>query len=207
MAHDLHAQGQSTFFKLPRELRDAIYAYYTYEPEGYRYEFRTARSGAWHLSIGKCIDSSIKTTCKRTYEEIEGARLQVNTIHFYPDNYGSDAALDMSSNVLRLLRLVDYFNLAKRHILFLCAVRIQVAMNKSYEVANLARPLNPLPQCPLLRYWAASALPDWLPDLFRESVRGDGGRVRYKGILMVDSERELYNVGADTEKTLKRWIE
>jgi len=39
MAHDLHAQGQSPFFELPRELCDAIYACYTYEPIGYRYEF------------------------------------------------------------------------------------------------------------------------------------------------------------------------
>jgi len=34
-------------------------------------------------------------------------------------------------------------------------------------------------------------LPDGLSDLFRETVKGDGGRIRYKGLLKADWEREL----------------
>ena len=45
----------------------------------------------------------------------------MNTIHFYSGNYDSNAALGMPSSALRFLRLFDYFDLAKWHMLFLCA--------------------------------------------------------------------------------------
>ena len=86
------------------------------------------------------------------------------------------------------------------------AVRMQVAMNKSYEAQNLPLPLGLFPKCQEFRYWAPSTLPAWLPDLFRETVRGGGGRIRYKGRLMADWERELDVVVVDTEKTLEKWM-
>jgi hypothetical protein len=115
---DPHSQERSPFFKLSRKLRDEIYAYYTYEPEGYRYVFRGSGPGELRLSIGTPIYLPLKTTCKKIANELGGIALQPNTIHFFPSDRVSDSV--MRSDALQLKRLSEYANVTKWRMLFLC---------------------------------------------------------------------------------------
>ena len=71
-------QHQSLLFRLPRELRDEIYYYYS-QANGYYYD---STSGTLRMDGGECIDLSLQYTCKRTAAEMQGIALGINTITF-----------------------------------------------------------------------------------------------------------------------------
>ncbi|KAI4704300.1 hypothetical protein J4E81_001366 [Alternaria sp. BMP 2799] len=71
-------QHQSLLFRLPRELRDEIYHYYS-QANGYYYD---TTSGILRLDGGECIDLSLQYTCKRTAAEMQGIALGINKITF-----------------------------------------------------------------------------------------------------------------------------
>ncbi|KAI4672806.1 uncharacterized protein J4E78_001309 [Alternaria triticimaculans] len=71
-------QHQSLLFRLPRELRDEIYHYYS-QATGYYYD---STSGKLRMDGGECIDLSLQYACKRTLAEMRGIALEINTITF-----------------------------------------------------------------------------------------------------------------------------
>ncbi|KAI4669564.1 uncharacterized protein J4E79_001609 [Alternaria viburni] len=71
-------QHQSLLFRLPRELRDEIYYYYS-QANGYYYD---STSGTLRMDGGECIDLSLQYTCKRTAAEMQGIALGINTMTF-----------------------------------------------------------------------------------------------------------------------------
>jgi hypothetical protein len=74
-------QLNSPFFRLPRELRDEVYAYYVSEEGGYVQEPTTRKLRTFH---GKAIDLALNLTCKRIALEIDGFGLRMNAITFRP---------------------------------------------------------------------------------------------------------------------------
>ncbi|KAI4615132.1 hypothetical protein J4E83_006856 [Alternaria metachromatica] len=71
-------QHQSLLFRLPRELRDEIYHYYS-QANGYYYD---STSGTLRMDGGESIDLSLQYTCKRTAAEMQGIALGINKITF-----------------------------------------------------------------------------------------------------------------------------
>jgi hypothetical protein len=116
---DQHSQQQSPLFNIPCELRDETYAHYTYEPDGYRHTFQDSGPGELRLSTGAPIDLPLKATCKNITDEMSGVALQTNAIHFHQSDRTSK--FSMPSDALRLKRLVEYVNVTKWRMLFLCA--------------------------------------------------------------------------------------
>jgi hypothetical protein len=70
-------QHQSPLFRIPRELRDEIYAYYAYDEEGLAYDYPTKR-----LKYASGRDFDLSFTCRIAAGELKGLILQVNTITF-----------------------------------------------------------------------------------------------------------------------------
>ena len=71
-------QHQSLLFRLPRELRDEIYHYYS-QANGYYYD---TTSETLRMDGGESIDLSLQYTCKRTAAEMQGIALGINKITF-----------------------------------------------------------------------------------------------------------------------------
>ena len=69
----------SPLFRIPRELRDEIYAYYAHEDDGLLYNYA---SRSLRFVNGRELDLSV--TCKAIAEEMRGVSLQVNTVTFVP---------------------------------------------------------------------------------------------------------------------------
>jgi hypothetical protein len=116
---DQHPQEQSLLFRLPRELRDEIYAHCTYEPEGYHHVYQESGPGELLKSNREPIDLSLKATCKKIAQELESIALTTNAVHSYPNDSHSDYLI--SSRALRFQRLDEYINVTKWRMLFLCA--------------------------------------------------------------------------------------
>ena len=79
------------FMNLPREMRDEIYKYCFYEPEGYKLSLSSSSkfSGSYPklvTSAGASIDLSLRLTNRCIAAETRGLPLMLNTIHFYPFN-------------------------------------------------------------------------------------------------------------------------
>ena len=72
-------QHMSPLFRIPRELRDEIYAYYAHEDDGLLYNYA---SRSLRFVNGRELDLSV--TCKAIAEEMRGVSLQVNTVTFVP---------------------------------------------------------------------------------------------------------------------------
>jgi len=72
-------QRKSPLFRLPRELRDEIYAHYSHEDDGLLYDF-PSRSLRFVNERGL----ELSYTCKAIAEEMRGVSLQVNTVTFAP---------------------------------------------------------------------------------------------------------------------------
>jgi hypothetical protein len=70
---------QSHLFRLPRELRDAIYHHYLFEVDGYHFDHET---GKLRASNKRCIDLALTHTCRSIATEIRNLALQINTVHF-----------------------------------------------------------------------------------------------------------------------------
>ncbi|KAF1840739.1 uncharacterized protein K460DRAFT_359315 [Cucurbitaria berberidis CBS 394.84] len=73
------AQLQSPLFRLPRELRDEIYAHYTFEENGYFHQIDT---GKLYLADRQPIDLRLMYTCRAVAAEMKGAALRTNTVTF-----------------------------------------------------------------------------------------------------------------------------
>jgi hypothetical protein len=71
------------------------------------------------LSTGESVDLPLKATCKEIADELSGVTLHTNTIHFYQSDRTSNSV--MPSDALRFKRLVEYVNVTKWRMLFLCA--------------------------------------------------------------------------------------
>ena len=71
-------QHQSPLFRLPRELRDEIYDYYTHE-DGYIFEPSTQKL---RLPTGNPIELALSYTCKRVTKEMNGMALRKNSVEF-----------------------------------------------------------------------------------------------------------------------------
>jgi len=70
-------QRTSPLFRIPRELRDEIYAYYSHEDDGLLYDFPSRRL---RFVNGRGLELSY--TCKAIAEEMRGLPLRLNTITF-----------------------------------------------------------------------------------------------------------------------------
>jgi len=66
-------QLRSPLFRLPRELRDAIYEYYAFEEQGYFYDFRSSRMLCFAKGDGEELQSGrllgLMLSCKKAAEE------------------------------------------------------------------------------------------------------------------------------------------
>ncbi|KAI4704302.1 hypothetical protein J4E81_001368 [Alternaria sp. BMP 2799] len=75
----MNNQHQSLLFRLPRELRDRIYEYYTHQEQGYIYDPSAQK---FRLANGQNLDVALIYTCKRVAQEIDGLAFESNTIRF-----------------------------------------------------------------------------------------------------------------------------
>jgi hypothetical protein len=100
-------QPQSPLFRLLRELRDRIYHFYVFEPEGLHHHFDD-RGGKLRTRVGDPIDTQLIQTCKAVAHELNGLSLKLNTITFAPADQTS--AHPVRSNALRSKRLLDAFD-------------------------------------------------------------------------------------------------
>ncbi|KAF1939633.1 hypothetical protein EJ02DRAFT_513681 [Clathrospora elynae] len=160
----MRQQSQSPLFHLPRELRDEIYEYYTYETDGYHHYPQALNIGEVRQANGESIDVPLKATCKRISDELKGTALRTNTIHFHPNEKRSDFAT--RSCALRFQRLIEYVNVTKWRMVLLAAEcidgRILEEVDRAHPdhhfgaVYNCARTDQQLPYRPfkfLQRYY------------------------------------------------------
>lgn len=70
---------QLSFLSLPRELRDSIYNYYVFEPDGYYYDFTSNKLRA---SKNRPIALTFMYTCKQVGDEMRHLALGANMIDF-----------------------------------------------------------------------------------------------------------------------------
>ncbi|KAF2735547.1 hypothetical protein EJ04DRAFT_192589 [Polyplosphaeria fusca] len=75
----LHPQILSPLFLLPRELRDEIYHWYVFEPEGYFHDFESNKLRCPH---GRPIDLSLQYICRIAAGEVRGLALKNNRVTF-----------------------------------------------------------------------------------------------------------------------------
>ncbi|KAL8840901.1 MAG: hypothetical protein Q9170_001165 [Blastenia crenularia] len=76
----MSSPSPSGFFSLPRELRDTIYHYYVFEPEGYHFEYE---SGKLRASGNRPIDLALMYTCSSIATEMHHLALGSNVLHFF----------------------------------------------------------------------------------------------------------------------------
>jgi len=114
-------QHQSPLFRLPRELRDAIYAYYAFEEEGYVYD---RAAGGLHPASGRKLH--LMDTCVATAREMLGAILRTNTITITPSSVEvcQDSVRGLNSRAARfecLLHDVRWTKIIMLHYVAYCA--------------------------------------------------------------------------------------
>jgi hypothetical protein len=78
-------QQQSPLFRLPRELRDVIYGYYTYDEEGLAYDYP---SKTLKYASGRELDMAY--TSKMVANEMKGIHLRTNSITLIPSRGETD---------------------------------------------------------------------------------------------------------------------
>ncbi|KAF2875462.1 hypothetical protein BDV95DRAFT_602892 [Massariosphaeria phaeospora] len=119
-APSMDPQQQSPLFRLPRELRDPIYAYYAAEPAGCVYDFA---SGKLRYACKRKL--ALTQTCKLAADEMKGVPLRTNTLVFTPgyledekDNYrGLRFKAEILGKVMHKFPIVSgYFQSAFRSI-------------------------------------------------------------------------------------------
>jgi len=96
-------QRKSPLFRLPRELRDEIYAYYSHEDDGLLYDFPSRRL---RFVNGRGLELSY--TCKAIAGEMRGLPLRFNTITFTSscDEPGDDIFRGLRSRSSRFENLL-----------------------------------------------------------------------------------------------------
>ncbi|KAF2634177.1 hypothetical protein P280DRAFT_485682 [Massarina eburnea CBS 473.64] len=67
----------SLLFRLPQEVRDEVYAYYLYEPEGSHYN---AKSQKMQTADNGIVNISLLYTCKAVAEELKGLAFMYNPL-------------------------------------------------------------------------------------------------------------------------------
>jgi hypothetical protein len=108
-------QPQSPLFRLPRELRDRVYHFYVFEPEGLHHHCDD-RGGYLRTSTGEPIDVRLMRTCQVVAHELNGLALKINTITFTTADRTS--AHPLRSDALRFKRLLDAFDATKWRLLY-----------------------------------------------------------------------------------------
>ena len=73
------ASMQSPLFRLPRELRDRIYHFYVYEPEGYHFDFESRK---FRAPGNRSIDLALSLTSRTVAAEMHHLALESNVLHF-----------------------------------------------------------------------------------------------------------------------------
>ena len=89
-----------SFFTLPRELRDTIYHFYLYEPEGYHYDLE---SGKLRAHGKRHIDLALVRTCSAIAAEMHHLPLQVNVLHFSTSSDPLESERSLSAHFDMLL--------------------------------------------------------------------------------------------------------
>jgi hypothetical protein len=74
----MNEQQDSPFFRIPRQLSDEIYYYYTLE-EGYHHD---STSRKLRLANGDPINLALQYICKKATKEMAGLALETNTVTF-----------------------------------------------------------------------------------------------------------------------------
>ncbi|KAL8872951.1 MAG: hypothetical protein Q9174_001513 [Haloplaca sp. 1 TL-2023] len=93
-----------TFFHLPRELRDTIYHYYLFEPEGYHYHLD---SGKLRTKDNRSIDLNLMYTCSAIAAETHHLPFRCNILHFSTSEYPSQyerATAERFDHLLKYIR-------------------------------------------------------------------------------------------------------
>jgi len=82
------AQLQSPLFRLPREVRDAIYAYYSLGQDGYHYDSETGKM-LYTVEPRQTVHLGLMITCRIAHEELKHIvfrKLQFKTHHSYDED-------------------------------------------------------------------------------------------------------------------------
>ncbi|CAI6338881.1 unnamed protein product [Periconia digitata] len=109
------AHMASPLFRLPRELRDEIYAYHVYEHDGY---FHSFASGKLSCSDQRPIDLDLMFTCKAIAQEMRGVALLTNKVTFTTGR--SEIQVDDSGDISlagRFERLLTWIRAIKMQML------------------------------------------------------------------------------------------
>ncbi len=92
------------FLQLPREVRDPIYHYYVYEPDGYHFDYQ---SGKLRASGNRPVDLALMYTCKAIAAEMQHLALRSNVLHF--STIGSEAERLQAGRFDMYIREIDAF--------------------------------------------------------------------------------------------------
>ncbi|EOA83864.1 uncharacterized protein SETTUDRAFT_32880 [Exserohilum turcica Et28A] len=112
---DYSDQIQSRLFQIPREIRDMIYFFYFYEPNGLHHHLK-GENGVLRTSDGKPLDIRFTRACKAVAKESQGLALKLNTITFTPDD--RTGARPLGSDALRFKRLLNALDATKWQLLY-----------------------------------------------------------------------------------------
>lgn len=75
---------RSTFFSLPRELRDTVYHHYIFEPDGYHFN---VESGKFRASGNRPIDLALSLASKSVAAEMHHLALERNVLNFWTSDF------------------------------------------------------------------------------------------------------------------------
>lgn len=114
----MNSQDKSPLLRLPRELRDEIYAYCMHEEEGYHHVFDASGVGQLIHANGDVLEFPLRATCKSIACETKGVGFESNVVHLYPGDQQLVTAL--GSKALKFKRLLEYANVTKWRMLLRC---------------------------------------------------------------------------------------
>jgi hypothetical protein len=136
------ANQQFDFLGLPRELRDEIYEYYTYDEEGLAYDYPSKT-----LKYANGRELGLAYTCKTVANEMKGFHLRTNSITFTPSCTGADkvAFCGQRSTAARFEHLLHEARWTKMFMLHYATecvkdVIIKMALQKYPAVSSVFRP-------------------------------------------------------------------
>ena len=92
------------FLQLPREVRDPIYHYYVYEPDGYHFDYE---SGKLRASDNRPVDLALMYICKAIAVEMQHLALRSNVLHL--STIGSEAERLQAGRFDMYIREIDAF--------------------------------------------------------------------------------------------------
>lgn len=113
------AQYRSPLFRLPRELRDNIYAYYAHVEDGYHHNVDT---GKLSPANREPIDLDLIYSCRAVADEMEGVAFRLNTVTFKAGEIDDDTGFyGLHSRGGRLEDVLDAVSKTRRRMLLYVA--------------------------------------------------------------------------------------